>query len=103
MRVGPIDNNSVIPNQKVGNLTPGDRRPQTRPVEDQVSLSREMQLVQTLTEAFAQVPEVRHRYVEAVKQKLASPEYQVDSEQLAERIVQQLTLLEDTGNFRAAA
>lgn len=107
MRVGPIDNNSITPGPKVNKLTPATERLQTRPAGDQISLSQNMQLAQALSKALEKVPDVREQQVAAVKQKLASDDYQIDSNQIARRIVEQLTLLEGLeetrGNYRAAA
>ena len=107
MRIGPIDNNPVTSSGKVGNLTPVDSQPRTSASGEQVSFSQKLQLVRRLSKTFQQVPEVRHQYIEAVKQKLASQDYRVDSKQIAERIIEQLTLFDETdqarGNYRAAA
>lgn len=102
MRIERIGHEPVPPNGKIRGTEPPEQHRQkepTAPVE--VQLSDKIELARALSRALQQVPEVRWGRVDAVKQKLASEQYEVDSQQIMQRIVE---AIEDTrGNYRAAA
>jgi len=64
-------------------------------------LSEKTELYRTLHWVLQQVPEVRRGRVAAVKQQLASEQYKVDSQQIAQRIVEGIE--DNRGRYRAAA
>ncbi len=64
-------------------------------------MSEKTELYRTLHWVLQQVPEVRRGRVAAVKQQLASEQYKVDSQQIAQRIVEGIE--DNRGRYRAAA
>lgn len=102
MRIERIGHRPVAPNGKIQGPKPPEQHKQKEsaaPVE--VQLSDKMELYRTLHWALQQVPEVRRGRVAAVKQQLASEQYKVDSQQIAQRIVEGIE--DNRGSYRAAA
>lgn len=102
MQIERIGHRPVVPNGKIQGPKPPEQHGQKEsaaPVE--VQLSKKLELYRALHWALQQVPEVRRGRVEAIKQQLTSAQHKVDSQQLAQRIVE--TIEDNRGSYRAAA
>jgi negative regulator of flagellin synthesis FlgM len=77
-KVGAAERNSVAP--AVQNQVPA---------EDQVDLSSQSKEMKKIADALAAAPEVRAEKVEALKKQVESGQYQVNSDNVAEKIIKE--------------
>ena len=98
MALHPIDSNQSSPAQNTPATRPTDKQPPVPANEltseapinatDRVSLSSEQLDYHTIQEAIKKVPDIRQEKIEKIKQALASGDYQVPSESIADRLIQ---------------
>ena len=110
MRVDPISYWKVLPSRKITATRPpeeqGLRRPKSACPKQSAARAKAKVLekggfLRELHRALQLVPEVRRERVEAVREKLASGQYKVDSRAIARRIAEAIENSQES--YRAAA
>ena len=67
-----------------GNVRPD---PDTRPADDKFELSTTLKRISKMTDALKTVPEVRHERMAEIKGQIDAGQYQVDSRDVAEKMI----------------